>query len=130
MVIIKTGLGTAILATDSEPLAIGLTALLLSIPPIQAVDCVTSLDQLLHEVADQQPALILLDTAIAGRQLSRTSETLRRLSPDSLKVILSASPEEYRELIVTSEDPVVIKGTDPARLARLLEFLLKERVVA
>ena len=128
--IIKTDVGTAILATDSEPLAIGLTALLLSIPPIQDVDCVTSVDQLLQDVADQQPTLILLDTAIAGRRLSQTSEAIRELSPDSLKVILSASPEEYRELIVASDDPVVIKGTDPGRLARLLEFLLKERVVA
>lgn len=126
----NTGTRPAVLATDSEPLAIGLTALLLSIPPIKEVKCAVSLEQLMGFAADLQPALVVFDTALAGGTPFQPPADIRTVSPRTLVVILCSNMEEYRALLSNGENPVIMKGTDPGRLARILEFLLKDRVPA
>lgn len=66
---------TAILATNSRPLAVGLTALLLSIPPIDNVICVNEAAELLDGLAVAQPALIFLDTALAENGVCELSKS-------------------------------------------------------
>lgn len=121
---------TAVLATNSRTLAVGLTALLLSIPPIDKVECVPDVDDLLANLADAQPVLIIFDTVLTGSRTSELTAAARRLAPDSLMVILSENVAEFRELVYESQDTVIVKGTDPARLARTIETLLDTHIVA
>ena len=63
---------TAILATESRPLAIGLSALLLSIPPIHHVKLAPDVDALYEAIVENRPLLIVVDSAITD-QLSEMS---------------------------------------------------------
>ncbi len=121
---------TAVLITGSRTLAIGLSSLLLSIPPIDHVECLTSLDQLDEMLNGSQPVLVILDSALAGDNLTRTTETIHHLAPDSLRIILSENIPELRELVFVSDATVIVKGAEPARLARTLEYLISDHIVA
>ena len=120
--------GSTVLATDSRPLAIGLSALLLSIPPIAHVDVVSDAESLLRVVVEKRPLLVVVDTPLLGRRLNETTRELRLVSPQALHVLLSDSVTEFRDLYYHSQELVIVKGTDPARLARSLEILLNEHV--
>jgi DNA-binding NarL/FixJ family response regulator len=119
---------TALLATRSEPLAMGLAALLSSIPPVQNVEHVTQVNQLLESVVDSEPKLIILDTTIAADAQSDLLQLLRDRSPHSLRILISEDMDEVRELAARYQDAVIIQGADPRRLARALEYLLNHRV--
>ena len=58
---------TAILATESRTLAIGLSALLLSIPPIHHVKLVPDADALYDAIEETRPLLIVIDLAMIDR---------------------------------------------------------------
>ncbi len=118
----------AVLATSSPSLAMGLGALLLSIPPIEHVECVTDSRTLLASLAKETPTLIILDTDMA--EFETTLASVRTLSPQVLRVLLSDNMTELRELLSDSLDTVIIKGADPGRLARTFEYLLSNRAVA
>lgn len=122
--------GSAILATESRTLALGLSALLLSIPPINHVELVPDTAALFDAIAENKPLLIIIDTAMFGAQLPETARRVRDLSPGSLNVLLSENMAEFRELVYQSDDTVIMKGTDPGRLARTLEFLLNDHIMA
>ena len=120
--------GSTVLATDSRALAIGLSALLLSIPPIARVDVVSDTDSLLRVVMESNPMLIVVDTPLLGRRLKETTRELRLASPQALHVLLSDSVTEFRDLYYYGQELVIVKGTDPARLARSLEILLNDTI--
>lgn len=121
---------STVLATNSRTLAIGLSALLLSIPPIARVDVVSDVESLLRVVVENKPVLVIVDTPLLGRHLYETTRELRLASPHALHVLLSESVTEFRELVYHSEELVIVKGTDPARLALSLEILLHDHVTA
>lgn len=121
---------SAILATESRTLALGLTALLLSIPPINHVELVPDTEALYEAIEENQPLLIIIDTTMFGSQLPEASRRVRDLSPHSLNVLLSENMAEFRELVYQSDETVIMKGTDPGRLARTLEFLLNDHIIA
>lgn len=121
---------TAILATDSGTLAMGLSALLLTIPPIHKVTTVDSIDSLISNLDSLHPVLILIDTALMDEQRQDRIEAIGNLAPKSLRVLLTEDMAEFREMVYYTQDTVVIKGADPARLARTLEYLLRDRLAA
>ncbi len=120
----------AILATDSTTLAMGLGALLLSIPPIKYVQRVADVGALLDSLAENQPALLIIDTTLIGPQIIDLLQTIQAMCPRALRVLLSDNMVEFRELVYVSQDTVIIKGTDPGRLARTIEYLLHNSPVA
>ncbi len=122
---------TAILATGSATLAMGLDALLLSIAPIENVEWAADAEALVDLLAKSSPALLLIDTAmLADDDAAAALDLVRQLSPRSLRVLLSDSMTEFRELACDDcPDTVVLKGTEPGQLARTLEYLLREGVV-
>lgn len=122
--------GSAILATESRTLALGLSALLLSIPPIHHVELVPDIEALCDAIEENKPLLIVIDTTMFGAQMPEAARRVRDLSPDSLNVLLSENMAEFRELVYQNDDTVIMKGTDPARLARTLEFLLNDHILA
>lgn len=118
----------AVLATNSPTLALGLGALLLSIPPIGHVECVSDNQALSNSLAEASPMIIVLDTDLT--EFEASLNTARQLSPQVLRVLLSNNMTEFRELLSDSPDTVVIKGADPGRLARTFEYLLRNRAIA
>lgn len=121
---------TAILATDSMPLAVGLSALITSIPPIRRIQRVSDLDDLLMNLTLAQPVLIILDTSLLGVRTIEVLGDIHERAPDSIRILLSDTMSEIRDLIFASQDTIIMKGTDPARLARIIEYLLSTSVVA
>lgn len=108
----------------------GLDALLLSIAPIERVEWAADLDALVEMLTPMSPALIILDTAMLEEDATATLDLVRQLSPKSLRVLLSDTMTEFRELVYDSPDTVILNGTDPGRLARTIEFLLNDSVAA
>jgi DNA-binding NarL/FixJ family response regulator len=119
---------TAILATRSSALAVGLAALLLSIPPISRVETVEEIDSLFENLATIHPVLLVVDTPLIGEGMSERLRDIRQLAPDSLRIVLTDDMTEFRELVSGEPDTIFIKGTDPARLAVTLESLLNEHL--
>jgi DNA-binding NarL/FixJ family response regulator len=118
---------TAILLTDSAALAVGLRALLLSIPPITSVECLVDADSLLEKLENIQPALIVVDASLIGAKALRS---LRDLSPASRRVIFVDNVSDVVLLQAWIDDrteTVIVKGADPAWLAGEFEGLLAER---
>ncbi len=124
---IETDEKIAILATRSDSLAAGLSALLLSIPPIQQVKIHDDVAALVKDLATVGPALIIVDTTVIDPASAIHLRAIHDGAPRSLHVLLTEDMSEYRQLQTTTQDTVVIKGTDPAELASRLEQLLKAR---
>lgn len=120
---------TAILATRSNTLAIGLDALLLSISPIEHVEWVVDSEALIERLLEINPALIVIDTEILPQDPSCILDTISERYPDALRILLSDDMTEYRDLAFDDgSDLVILKGAHPGRLARAIEFLLNKNV--
>jgi DNA-binding NarL/FixJ family response regulator len=115
----------AILATRSDSLAAGLSALLLSIPPIQQVKVLDDVEALVNDLEEIDPALIVVDTTLIGQRGTQPLSEIRARAPRSLRVFLTEDMSEYRQLQSATQETIFMKGTDPAVLARRLEALLK-----
>lgn len=118
---------TAFLLTDSAILALGLRTLLLSIPPIQSVECLVDADAMLDRLGSFHPALIVIDTSLVTTRLSEILSTIRVLSPHSHQVIFTDDMEELRRLNYRQVKAVFIKGADPVWLARSFENILRKQ---
>ena len=118
----------ALLATRSDTLAAGMSALLLSIPPIGRVDVREDVGTLVAHLDGQNPALIMIDSVLIDVGSSAQIDALRQHAPHSLLVYLTEDMSEFRRLESATADTVVMKGTDPAQLAQRLEQLLREHV--
>jgi DNA-binding NarL/FixJ family response regulator len=118
------GKDTALLITGSSNLAVGLRALLLSVPPIKQVERVGGIAELLERVAERRPALVVLDSAAMGDRLAEVLPALNHLSPKTRRLILSDQVAEMRALSAGGSETVIIKGTHPDRLATAVEALL------
>ncbi len=118
---------TVLLITASRDLAIGLAALLLSIPPLRHVERVHGPIAFRKRLAtDRQPALVVLDTDQLGEATSGVIATMRALSPETRCLILSNSVAESRQLTSSGIEPVVVKGADPVGLVATIADLLGE----
>jgi hypothetical protein len=115
---------TAILLTDSASLAIGVRALLLSIPPIQSVECLVDANALLERISSFHPALIVIDTALVSTGIVEVLNALSDRSPESRRVLFTDDMDELRRLNYRHSETVIIKGADAARLADVFAAIL------
>lgn len=120
----------ALLATRSDSLAAGLSALLLSIPPIRQVKIRDDVDAMVEQPEAADAALIIVDTSLLDVDSTRQMRAIRDHVPQSLVVFLTENMNDFRRLQTTTQATVVMKGTDPAELARRLEKLLKAQIVS
>jgi DNA-binding NarL/FixJ family response regulator len=121
---------TAILLTNSATLAMGLRALLLSIPPIQSVECLVDVNALLERLESDRPGLIVLDALLLGDRATELIRSIRDLSPASRRVIFTDDMSELRKLDCDQTETILVKGADPARLVSIFEELLRENSIA
>jgi DNA-binding NarL/FixJ family response regulator len=115
---------TAILLTDSASLAMGLRALLLSIPPIQSVECLVDANALLERISSFHPALIVIDMALVSTRIVEVLNALSDHSPGSRRVLFTDDMDELRQLNYRHSETVIIKGADAARLADVFDAIL------
>lgn len=118
------GHDVALLITGSASLAMGLRALLLSVPPIKRVEHVSGVADLLERVAERRPALVVLDCDVINGRLPELLPALHDLSPQTRRLILSDRVAEMRELSASGMETVIIKGAHPGGLATAIESLL------
>ncbi len=118
---------TALLIIASRDLALGLAALLLSIPPLRHVERVRGPAAFWQRLTDeQQPALVVLDANEVGAATSRVIQTARAVAPDTRYLVLSDSVAESRALTADGIESVLVKGADPAHLVDAIENLLSD----
>ncbi len=118
---------TAILLTASRELAIGLAALLLSIPPLRRVERVPAPGAMLTHLATvRQPALLILDAGGLGETTPQVVESVRAVSPDTRCLVLSDSVADSRALASSGVETVIVKGANPGELVDTIETLLGE----
>lgn len=117
----------ALLATRSDSLAAGMSALLLSIPPIRQVKIRDDVEAMVEQPEAADAALIVVDTSLIDAASAQSMRTIHDHAPQSLVVFLTEDMNDFRRLETTTQATVVMKGTDPAELARRLEKLLKAR---
>lgn len=116
---------TAFLIIASRDLAIGLAALLLSVPPLRTVERLSSVDAFLERLTrGRRPALLVLDTDKLGPHTAAVVETVQHVSPETRCLVLSDSVAESRQLVSNGVAAVVIKGADPRGLVGAIENLL------
>ncbi len=117
---------TAFLMVNSRDLAMGLAALLLSVPPLRRVERVASFDAVLERMTGgRRPALVVLDTDKLGPRAAVVVETVQNVSPETRCLVLSDSVAEQRELASNGVEAVV-KGVDARGLVGAIENLLSD----
>ena len=117
---------TVFLMIGSRHLAMGLAALLLSVPPLRTVERVASFDGVLERMTrGRRPALVVLDTDKLGARTAAVVERVQHVSPETRCLVLSDSVAEQRELASNGVDSVV-KGADPRGLVGAVEQLLSD----
>jgi hypothetical protein len=102
----------------------GLRALLLSIPPIQSVECLVDANALLERITAFHPALIVIDTALVSTRVVEVLNALSAHSPGSRRVLFTDDMTELRRLNYHQSETVIIKGADAAWLADVFDAIL------
>lgn len=120
----------ALLATRSDSLAAGMSALLLSIPPIRQVQIRDNVEAMVEQPDAADAALIVVDTSLIDVGATQQMRAFRDHNPQSLVVFLTENMSDYRRLETTTQDTLVMLGTDPMELAGRLEKLLKAHNVS
>lgn len=116
---------TAYVMTGSRDLACGMSALLLSIPPLRRVERLPRPDVVLDRLtAARPPVLVVLDTDQMGEAAPDVVQTVVAIAPETRYLVLSNTIAESRALASSGIGPVVVKGEDPAILVGAIERLL------
>ena len=116
---------TAFLMIGSRELAIGVAALLLSVPPLRHVERVSNVDAFVERLTrGRRPALVVLDAGKLGPETAALVETVQHVAPETRYLVLSDSVAESRELASSGVESVVVKGADPRGLVGAIENLL------
>ncbi len=118
---------TAFLMISSRDLAMGLAALLLSVPPLRTVERIANSTRLLERLTrGRWPALVVLDTDKLGLRPAAVVERVQHVSPATRCLVLSDSVAEQRELASNGGVAAVVKGADPRGLVGAIEELLSD----
>lgn len=117
----------ALLVTRSRDLAIGLAALLLSVPPIRNVERTAGAELLRQRLRQARPALIIVDAGAVGSHMPEVLKSIRELSPLTRYLVLGDTVSDVREvqrLVTNGAGAAIVKGADPKQLAGAIERLL------
>lgn len=121
---------TAFLLTTSFDLAVGLGALLLSIPPIARVERTGEIETLYRWLRAARPKLVVLDGNTTGDGIVELLAAIKRLSPHTRHIVLSDTMAEVRRLTASGVKNVTVKGIDPRQLVNTIEQALGESTAA
>lgn len=118
---------TAFLITSSHDLALGLAALLLSIPPLRHVERLAEPEAVVNRLAEgRQPVLVVFDSNMLGPAITTVVKTVHNVAPETRTIVLSDTVEELRQLTAKGVELVVVKGVDAPTLVGTIESLLSD----
>ena len=118
---------TAFLITGSHDLAMGLAALLMSIPPLRHVERLAEPEAVINRLAEgHQPVLVVFDSNMLGPAITTVVKTVHNVAPETRTIVLSDTVEELRQLTAKGVELVVVKGVDAPTLVGTIESLLSD----
>lgn len=118
---------TVFVMIGSRDLAMGLAALLLSIPPLRHVERLRGPEAMVDRLnKGRQPALVVLDSKALGAGTCDMVQAVRDISPETRTIVLSDSVEESRQLVSDGVESVIVKGLDAPSLVGTIESLLSD----
>lgn len=115
-----------LIVTRSVFLQQGLGALIESLPQVSRVKATKDLQIAYALIEEHQPKIVLLDESLVAKDLKDALEKIRRLSPDTSRILL-ADDVQKMDLILTHTEAVCIKGISPDALASTVTNLLNAK---
>jgi len=112
-----------VIATRSIPLADGLDALLKTIPQIEKVEIVRTIEQAVQRVEEIKPSILLLDLTLAGKRPEALLEKIILLSSETMRVLLVDDMQDVKWQPQLAE-AIIVKGVSPSAVATILTNLL------
>lgn len=115
-----------LLADDQRNVRYGLRTLLEQQPGMNIAGEAEGMSQLLVQVQDKKPDLLLLDWELSNIKISDIIPVLRRLSPGVKIIALSGRPESRRNATDAGVDAFVSKGDQPEKLLETINNIIVE----
>jgi DNA-binding NarL/FixJ family response regulator len=116
-----------LLADDQAKVRSALGLLLGQKPGLDIVGGVEQAGDLVAQVNQKHPDLILLDWELPGSEPRELVETLRAMWPHLKMIALSGRPEARHAALSAGVDAFVSKGDPPERLMAALDRVLGDR---
>ena len=118
---------SALIMAQPGPLRDGLRALLIAMPEINAVEEIGDLPSALKMALGRAPALIVLDSGLAGSDIWRAVRQAKARWPQSQCIFLADTVEQQVEAEAAGADAILLKGVPPAKLIATVVRLLPHR---
>jgi len=116
----------ALIVAKPGPLRDGLQALLIAMPQVDAVEQVCDLSSALEVALERSPALVLLDSGLAGSGIRPAVRQAKAKWPQARSIFLADSVQQQCEAEAVGADAVLLKGTPPDRLVATIVRLLSQ----
>jgi DNA-binding NarL/FixJ family response regulator len=117
---------SALIITRSVDLEHGLVALLESIPGLSTVKVIQELTLAFDWIESNQPAIVLLDLDISGRDPRDFLEKIRAVSAETKRVLLVNDLQDVNWVLQYAE-AVLLKGVAPASVVAIINNLLSTK---
>ena len=118
----------ALIIARSTPLKEGLSALLKAMPQITEVEIAQNMEQALKQIETRSHHLALIDLILLGNQPEILLEKIPQLSKRTRRVLLVDDVQALKFIPKYSE-AILIKGTSPSNLTRILNALLQDKEI-
>jgi DNA-binding NarL/FixJ family response regulator len=116
----------ALIVVKPGPLRDGLQALLIAMPQVDAVEQMCDVSSALEAALERPPALVLLDSGLAGSGIRPTLRQAKARWPQARSIFLADSVQQQCEAETVGADAVLLKGTPPERLVATIVRLLSQ----
>ena len=121
-----TDCALALIVAKPGPLRDGLQALLIAVPQVDAVEQICDLSSALEMSFERSPALVLLDSGLAGSGIRPAVRQAKARWPQARSIFLADSVQQQCEAEAVGVDAVLLKGTLPERLVATIQGLLSQ----
>lgn len=110
-----------VLVADDHPQVRSALGLLLEHEPqVQVVGEATYAEDLIHQIRETQPDLVLLDWELPGLPAIDLLRTIRTYRPGLLVIALSGRPEAHHSALLAGVDDFISKGNPPEQVLTIL----------
>ena len=118
---------SALIVARPGPLRDGLQALMTAIPQIDAVREMDDVSSALRVVFERSPALVVLDSNLAGSEVWMTVRRARARWPQARCIFLADNVQQHQEAEAAGVDAVLLKGFPAAKLIATIVRLLPQQ---
>ena len=120
----KEHCASVLIIARSGPLRDGLQALLTAMPQVDAAEEASDLSSALRMAFERAPALMLLDSGLAGSQTWLAVRQVKAKWPRVRCIFLADNVQQQYEAEAAGADAVLLKGVSPAKLIATIVRLL------